>query len=1162
MRDRFLEFIKNPSRKFLFIFGTVFIVVSLLSTTGIFRNNDFLLLDLAFRNRDLIDPLERDTSIVVIEWSDPAITQVGRWPWTWDKHALLIDFVRLYDAERLGIVDNHFEKQGQISLEPGKQSALEESLFASIQQGDLGLLAAQIPDYALEMSEALARFGNGFLCATFALPEAEELLTPNQLRVWKEALERGRASKSREAIESIVPYSIPDGRGGALNAIDVTPPIAELNRAAAGVGFNRILHDPDGVVRRTPAVVEYGERLYFNLAVLMAADRYGIDVNELQYTPGEHITFPRGGPKNEGFRIPVDDNGALRINWAGRAREDFLSIPFDFLALQISIQKAKEAIQGMNLADYGYEAIVLRVRDVIMRAGLLPQDRAGALSNDLVDALVAEHFQQGGATFEEYFEQLGLNDEMKSWQQEIWDAVQVNTIAYYDLDFGDTPVYEDLLRDLGLTHTPLLHENFRKTLHFYKKGKLLNPLYFSGKAELNYSSTNSVVISPFDLTGKTVFVGLTASGLNALNPMPFQERYPMLGLQPNAYNTIVSQEFLRQPPEWTNPFFILIYTAAIVALILRLSTAGQTLSLLMLLSLHFFGSWVLFSTRGWMLPVVAPLAALVLGYGLTVLIRYVEEREERKKVRGLFSAMVSPEVLEIIEEHPEKLNLAGEKRDATMFSSDVSGFTTISEGVTAQGLAAILNVYLTPMSNIIMNYNGYVDKYEGDAIKASYGIPISDEDHPWKGVYSALEQQEELSVIARMILLKYGVGITARMGVNTGIVSAGNMGSERKRQYSTMGEQVTLAEELEPANKIYESWIAIGPETEERSRDYIESRLLDTLRLGHHVLDVYEPLGWRREKYLEYWSGKPVPALFINSWKRLTPEKILGYVHYYKIAGLPVSPMLDRVRKLFANLEDDARSAMMLEDEIDVITFYDDIKALRDEMSGLASKTEHFETQKLVTAEIEHLEHRLENTEEAWEKNILPCKIELRRYAAFEEATRGELDRQISDRLLNQIDRLEKIINSFQKRIAFPEDEDAVAVLLAENLKKLLADDKPVEKAKRDDLSRRRGDLQRGIEEKIMAFLRRLEDPVEAKAFHEFKADHCTVTEEQLRLRDVFGQARELYLQQKWDDAIVQFREALKIVPTDGPSTKYIERIEDLKKNPPPPDWDGVWEEE
>jgi len=146
----------------------------------------------------------------------------------------------------------------------------------------------------------------------------------------------------------------------------------------------------------------------------------------------------------------------------------------------------------------------------------------------------------------------------------------------------------------------------------------------------------------------------------------------------------------------------------------------------------------------------------------------------------MFATMVSPEILKIMEENPASFKLAGEQREATIFSSDVSGFTNISEGVTARELANILNIYLTPMSNIIMSYDGYVDKYEGDAIKADFGVPLSEPGHSWKACFFALYQQEELTVIQRMILLKYGVKITARMGINTGIVSAGNMGSEKR----------------------------------------------------------------------------------------------------------------------------------------------------------------------------------------------------------------------------------------------------------------------------------------------------------------------------------------------------------------------------------------------
>ena len=149
----------------------------------------------------------------------------------------------------------------------------------------------------------------------------------------------------------------------------------------------------------------------------------------------------------------------------------------------------------------------------------------------------------------------------------------------------------------------------------------------------------------------------------------------------------------------------------------------------------------------------------------------------------MFSSMVSPEVLIFMQADPERLQLKGERKDATMFFSDLRGFTTISESVSPEELSKILNDYLTPMSNIILDYGGYIDKYEGDAIMADFGVPVwNDPDpnsHAWKCCWAALDQQKELLKVSKYFLTNYNVEIDARMGINTGIVAAGNMGSEK-----------------------------------------------------------------------------------------------------------------------------------------------------------------------------------------------------------------------------------------------------------------------------------------------------------------------------------------------------------------------------------------------
>jgi len=217
----------------------------------------------------------------------------------------------------------------------------------------------------------------------------------------------------------------------------------------------------------------------------------------------------------------------------------------------------------------------------------------------------------------------------------------------------------------------------------------------------------------------------------------------------------------------------------------------------------------------------------VIGTGFYM---YIVEGRQKRQIRSMFSTMVSPAVLDYMQDRADRFQLTGEKKSATIFFSDVASFTTISERLSAEALALALNRYLTPMSDIILAYGGYIDKYTGDGIMANFGVPIWPElepdSHAWKACWSALDQQDRLETIRAELKAEMGIELHARMGINTGIVSAGNMGSEQKFQYTVMGDAVNQAARFEPANKHFGTRIIIGEPTYQLSKEKIEVRFL------------------------------------------------------------------------------------------------------------------------------------------------------------------------------------------------------------------------------------------------------------------------------------------------------------------------------------------------
>ncbi|MBI4179378.1 hypothetical protein HY522_08155, partial [bacterium] len=429
-----------------------------------------------------------------------------------------------------------------------------------------------------------------------------------------------------------------------------------------------------------------------------------------------------------------------------------------------------------------------------------------------------------------------------------------------------------------------------------------------------------------------------------------------------------------------------------------------------------------------------------------------------------------------------------------------------------------------------------------------------------KGCFAALLQQEDLSVVQRLLLLKYGVKITARMGVNTGIVAAGNMGSEKKRQYTVMGEAVTIAEELEPINKLYESWIAIGALTYEKSADYVDVRLLDRAAMGvaGHPHEVYELLGWKRDKFLDHWNNRPVPPLFIEAWRKLTPEKILGYLHYWDGRKFKDSPFYRDLRTLFDGLAPVAIETIHANDiaarhgfrteqaELDAtLRGYDNLIAGSTLPAGLLNELEQFKEKHAKAAE-------------DWLKILWGWKVQLKEQQGTVLNLQGKIPTADWDELVRFVDTHQKRVECYLKRCSFPAPTDTVGSGLAEHLKGLIVDGKDgMSQADASAKSQERMGVIRG---RIDAFLDKL--PGRAQEYHEFMADHCETPAYKFKVRDAFDEARKIYLQQNWDAAEKAFKAVLEIDPNDGPATKYIERVAHLRKHPPPKDWDGVWAEE
>ena len=338
---------------------------------------------------------------------------------------------------------------------------------------------------------------------------------------------------------------------------------------------------------------------------------------------------------------------------------------------------------------------------------------------------------------------------------------------------------------------------------------------------------------PGSFKDKIVLVGATAVGIYDLRNTPFSPVFPGVEIHANVIDNILRGEFINKP-KWTRLYDVISIVAIgflIGFVVPRLGAIRGMLFALVLFTIHILSSYWLFSHHRIWASMVYPLLTGVLVYTCMTVYHYITEERERKKIRGAFSYYVSGSVVSEMLKNPEKLKLGGDKKDLSVLFSDIRGFTTISEGLTPEELVHLLNEYLTVMTNVVFKHDGTLDKYMGDAIMAVYGAPLDQPDHPHRACRSALDMIGELKKLNEKWIREGKKPLDIGIGINTGMMMVGNMGSEQRFDYTVMGDAVNLGSRLEGANKNYQTNVLISEFTQERVKDSFVCMELDSVQV-------------------------------------------------------------------------------------------------------------------------------------------------------------------------------------------------------------------------------------------------------------------------------------------------------------------------------------------
>lgn len=363
--------------------------------------------------------------------------------------------------------------------------------------------------------------------------------------------------------------------------------------------------------------------------------------------------------------------------------------------------------------------------------------------------------------------------------------------------------------------------------------------------------TGRISLPPVLFKDKVVFIGNGSEFARDQFVTPFYNDFfdhqLMRGAEvhANAFLNLVNRNPLRHlGSEWIAAIFLAL-TATMVLATVKLGLMQEILVALGLIAASWVGSYFAFERWQVWLPVVSFSVAIATAYFATSIYLGFTEERQRKKLREMFQRYAPPAYVDELIKDPRKLELGGEEKEITMIFSDIEGFTSISENMPPKQLVKLLNMYLEEMTRVIFERNGTLDKYIGDAIVAVFGAPLPQASHALDACLAALEMQKKLDAVRQKWIDAGYPRIRARIGINTGQVVFGNIGSEIRYDYTGIGDAVNLAARLESANKQYGTYTMLSNFTYERVKEHVRVRELDILAVKgkSEPVTVYELLG-------------------------------------------------------------------------------------------------------------------------------------------------------------------------------------------------------------------------------------------------------------------------------------------------------------------------------
>jgi adenylate cyclase len=374
--------------------------------------------------------------------------------------------------------------------------------------------------------------------------------------------------------------------------------------------------------------------------------------------------------------------------------------------------------------------------------------------------------------------------------------------------------------------------------------------YRGPAGQFPYISATDILHGDFDpnkLEGAIVLVGATAVGISDLVATPVENIYPGVEVHANMVRGILDNDFPYEPA-WADGANLLatLGIGLVLALLLpHLAPLALLLTSLLTAAGVGYGNFWLWQQQGlalalaWPMMLIMTLAAVNISYGL------ISETRKRAQLKNMFGQYVPPQLVDTMSQTSEEsFGFEGESREMTVLFADIRDFTSLSEKLSPEALRNLLNRYFTHMTEIIFDHHGTIDKYVGDMIMAFWGAPLADADHARHALLTALQMLEKTAALKPALKAEGYPEIDIGIGLNSGLMNVGDMGSSYRRAYTVLGDNVNLGSRIEGLTKFYGVGLVVS-ETTAAGQDDILFRQLDRVKVKGRstAVDVYQPLG-------------------------------------------------------------------------------------------------------------------------------------------------------------------------------------------------------------------------------------------------------------------------------------------------------------------------------